>query len=68
MAEKAACMLRYDILIGEAALHDEKVAKGLQKVMRSANIPDRQKMKELTSKENIEAIMKRAEKMRGRNA
>jgi len=64
MAEKATSMLRYDILIGEAALHDDKVARGLQLVARSATIPDREKMKELTSKQNIDVIMKRAKEKR----
>jgi hypothetical protein len=68
MAEKATSMLRYDILIGQAALHDEQVTRGLQRVVRSATIPDRKKMKELTSKQNIEVILKRAREKRLENA
>ena len=57
-------MLRYDILIGNAALNDENMVRGLQRVARTATIPDREKMKELTSKQNVEAIMKRAKEKR----
>lgn len=60
MAEKATSMLRYDILIGNAALNDENMVRGLQRVVRTATVPDRKKMKELTSKQNVEVIMKRA--------
>jgi hypothetical protein len=64
MAEKAVSLFRFDILIGNASLHDEQMAKGLQRVAKTATIADRQKMKELTSKRNREAIMKRAREKR----
>lgn len=60
MAEKATSMLRYDILIGGASLHDDNLAKSLQRIAKTATIPDREKMRELTSKQNIDAIVKRA--------
>ena len=64
MAEKAVSLFRFDILIGNASLHDEQMAKGLQRVAKTATIADRQKMRELTSKQNREAIMKRAREKR----
>jgi hypothetical protein len=68
MAEKAVSLFRFDVLIGNASLHDEQMAKGLQRVAKTATIPDREKFKELTSKQNIEAIIKRAREKRLVNA
>lgn len=63
LAERAASLYRYDVLIGSAALHDQSMAKGLQQVAQSNTVADPDKMRELYSKENMTRALERAMKL-----
>lgn len=59
-ASTAADLNKYDYAIGIAANHDGNLMKQLEVVNNHISNPDRRRMKELTSKENIKSRFNQA--------
>lgn len=59
-AQTASDLCKYELAVGTAAVHDENLMKQLEVINNHVSNPDKSRMKELTSRENIKSRFNKA--------